>query len=102
MKATGIVQAVIILLLLAFAASCEVSREYSNRVFKSQPAVKEKKPAVRFMESDSVTASVVKGKTVYDEKESIDSLKTTEIIKKPEAQEKQPVAAGTRTKKVRQ
>lgn len=102
MKYSGVLQIMLVLLLLAGAASCEVTRDYSNRVFKSQPAVKEKKPAVKFMESDSVTASVVKDKQINDEKETTDSLSTTEMIKKPEAQEKQPAAAGTRTKKVRQ
>jgi hypothetical protein len=102
MKATGLVQAVIILLLLALAASCEVAREYNNRVFKSQPPPNEKKHSVRFMESDSTTASVDKEFVIKGKIEATDTLKTKEVIKEPVIETRPQTSAGTRTKKVRQ
>lgn len=55
MKSAAALQVVIVLLLLASAASCEVAKEYSTRVFK--PAIPEKKPdsaiALKFMQFDS-------------------------------------------------
>ena len=58
MKSTGVIQVVAVLLLVASAASCEVAKEYSNRVFK--PTVPEKKPestALKFMQFDSGNAT---------------------------------------------
>src|SRR5262245_46594061 len=55
MKLTGLVQVAVLLLLIALAASCEVSKEYANRVFK--PTLPQKKAdtttALRFMQFDS-------------------------------------------------
>jgi|GEM_PF-1470200 len=60
MKSTGAIQIVAVLLLVASAASCEVAKEYSTRVFK--PSIPQKKSdstamALRFMEFDSNNAS---------------------------------------------
>ena len=60
MKSAAALQAVIVMLLIASAASCEVAKEYSTRVFK--PTVPQKKPdstatALKFMEFDSGNAS---------------------------------------------
>ena len=60
MKSTGAIQVVAVLLLVASAASCEVAKEYSNRVFK--PAIPQKKSdstatALKFMQFDSGNAS---------------------------------------------
>jgi len=60
MKSSGAIQVVAILLLVASAASCEVAKEYSNRVFK--PTIPQKKPdssatALKFMQFDSGNAS---------------------------------------------
>ena len=60
MKSTGAVQVVAVLLLIASAASCEVAKEYSNRVFK--PTAPQKKTdstatALKFMQFDSGNAS---------------------------------------------
>ena len=59
MKTAGILQAALLLLLLAFAASCEVSKEYANRVFKPQPLLNKNDSTltVRFMDFDSGSAS---------------------------------------------
>ena len=60
MKSTDALQVAIILLLVAFAASCEVAKEYSTRVFK--PTLAQKTPdstvtALKFMQFDSENAS---------------------------------------------
>src|SRR5215204_1111519 len=60
MKSAGAVQVVIILLLVASAASCEVAKEYSTRVFK--PTIPQKRTdstatALKFMQFDSENAS---------------------------------------------
>jgi hypothetical protein len=61
MKSTGAaLQVVAILLLIASAASCEVAKEYSTRVFK--PTIPQKKndstnTALKFMQFDSGNAS---------------------------------------------
>jgi hypothetical protein len=60
MKSTDALQAVIILLLVASAASCEVAKEYSTRVFK--PTMPQKSSdstatALKFMQFDNENAS---------------------------------------------
>ena len=58
MKSAGALQAVIVLLLVASAASCEVAKEYSTRVFK--PTIPQKDStvtALKFMQFDSENAS---------------------------------------------
>jgi hypothetical protein len=60
MKSAGAIQVVAILLLVASAASCEVAKEYSTRVFK--PTMPQKKSdstgtALKFMQFDSGNAS---------------------------------------------
>lgn len=55
MKSAAALQAIIVLLLIASAASCEVAKEYSTRVFK--PNLPQEKPdsatALKFMQFDS-------------------------------------------------
>ena len=102
MKATGIVQAVIILLLLALAASCEVTKEYSARVFKSKPTNKAIKSPVRFMQYDSVSAAINNDMMAKEKYETKDTLKTVEVIKEPPVETKPQPTGGTRTKKIRQ
>jgi len=60
MKSAGAIQVVIILLLVASAASCEVAKEYSTRVFK--PTMPQKSSdstvtALKFMQFDNENAS---------------------------------------------
>jgi hypothetical protein len=58
MKSASITGGACILLLLASAASCAVSKEYANRVFNSKPQKKiDSTLAVKFMEFDSGSAS---------------------------------------------
>ena len=121
MKVAGILQAVIILLLLASAASCEVSKEYANRVFRSQPVKKtDSTLAIKFMQFDSGNASdsinladVFKKESNDIDKDIKDSTKAEiTIVKAPAAAspvvaetKKMPkdISSGTvRTKKVRQ
>src|SRR6476620_874094 len=60
MKSAGAIQVVIILLLVASAASCEVAKDYSTRVFK--PTMPQKRAdstvtALKFMQFDSENSS---------------------------------------------
>ena len=58
MKSAGALQVVIVLLLVASAASCEVAKEYSTRVFK--PTIPQKDStatALKFMQFDSENES---------------------------------------------
>lgn len=60
MKSAGAIQVVIILLLVASAASCEVGKQYANRVFKPTPQKKPDTIALKFMQfdNDNVTDSI--------------------------------------------
>ena len=120
MKSSGALQAVIILLLVASAASCEVAKEYSTRVFK--PTVPQKKTdstltALKFMQfdsenaSDSVDLKVFASKEINDvEKSGLpgDTTSKTEapVIETKDVVKSPPVDAtkrgSARTKKVRQ
>ena len=60
MKSAGALQVVAILLLVASAASCEVAKEYSTRVFKPTTPQKSSDStvtALKFMQFDSENAS---------------------------------------------
>ena len=120
MKSAGAIQVVIILLLVASAASCEVAKEYSTRVFK--PALPQKNSdsavtAMKFMQFDSESASdsidlkdlaskeikeIEKAELLKDTTEKTDAP----VIENKEVVKSQPVDATkrgpTRTKRVRQ
>ena len=119
MKSTGAIQVVAILLLVASAASGEVAKEYSNRVFK--PAIPQKRPdstatALKFMQFDSGNASdSIDLKDFANEEikenDKPEVLKDTSKIEVAKVENKiiqkeQPVDASkrgtTRTRKVRQ
>jgi hypothetical protein len=119
MKSAGAAQVAIVLLLVASAASCEVAKEYSNRVFK--PTFSQKKPdstatALKFMQfdsenpSDSVDLKSLANKefTENDRTEVLRDTSKTEvvIIDDKKIPRVQPVDASkrgtTRTRKIRQ
>jgi hypothetical protein len=119
MKSAGALQVVAILLLVASAASCEVAKEYSTRVFK--PATPQKSAdstatALKFMQFDSENASDSIDLKDFASKEiketekaelSKDTTIKTEapVIENKEVVKSQPVDAtkrGARNKRVRQ
>jgi len=119
MKSTGAIQIVIVLLLVASAASCEVAKEYSTRVFK--PTMPQKKSdstgtALKFMQFDSGNASDsidIKEFLAKDEKQNDkpEIIKDTTrmdvaVIENKPILREQPIDAtkrgATRSKKVRQ
>ena len=120
MKSADALQVVIILLLVAFAASCEVAKEYSTRVFKPttpQKSSDSTATALKFMHFDSENASDsidMKDLAIKEIKEtekaefSKDTTVKTEtpVIENKEVVKSQPVDATkrgpTRTKRVRQ
>jgi hypothetical protein len=120
MKSAGALQVVIILLLVASAASCEVAKEYSTRVFK--PTMPQKKSdstvtALKFMQFDSENASDSIDLKDFASKEIKEAEKTelskdttnkieAPVIENKEVVKSQPIDATkrgvTRNKKVRQ
>ena len=119
MKSAGAIQVIAVLLLVASAASCEVAKEYSNRVFK--PAIPLKDPdstatALRFMQFDSDNASdsvdlkefVNKEFKENDKPEVLKDTSKTEVVKiEPRSVSKEPPIDATRrgttrTRKMRQ
>ena len=117
MKSAGAIQVVIILLLVASAASCEVAKEYSTRVFK--PTMPQKKDdstvtALKFMQfdnkntSDSIDLKDLANKEIKETELSKDTTIKTEapVIENKEVVKSQPIDAmkrgPTRSKKVRQ
>lgn len=120
MKSAGAIQVVVILLLVASAASCEVAKEYSTRVFK--PTIPQKKSdstatALKFMQfdsenaSDSIDLKDFASKEVNEpEKAGLpnDTTNKTEspVIENKEVVKSRPVDAtkrgATRNKRVRQ
>ena len=120
MKSAGALQVVIILLLVATAASCEVAKEYSTRVFKSTTPQKRSDStttALKFMQFDSENPSDsidLKDLANNNIKESAttalpkDTINKTEapVVENKEMVRTQPVDAtkrgATRNKKVRQ
>jgi hypothetical protein len=120
MKSAGALQVVAILLLVASAASCEVAKEYSTRVFKPTTFQKNSDSiatALKFMqfdsenESDSIDLKDFANKEIKEtEKADIskDTIVKTDppVIENKEVVKSQPIDAtkrgATRTKKVRQ
>ena len=119
MKSAGALQVVAILLLVASAASCEVAKEYSTRVFKPtmpQKSADSTATALKFMQFDSENASDSIDLKDFASKEiketekaelSKDTTIKTEapVIENKEVVKSQPVDAtkrGARNKRVRQ
>ena len=120
MKSAGALQVVIVLLLVATAASCEVAKEYSTRVFK--PTMPQKKAdstatALKFMQfdsenpSDSIDLKDLANKEMTEmEKTELpkDTVNKTPapVIENKEVVKSQPIdgskRGATRNKRVRQ
>ena len=60
MKISGIIQTTILLILLASAASCEVSREYLHRTFHTTTNKKSGSLTIQFMQTDTLNSSIEK------------------------------------------
>ena len=119
MKSAGAIQVVIILLLVASAASCEVAKEYSTRVFKPtmpQKSADSTATALKFMQFDSENAADSIDLKDFASKEiketekaelSKDTTTKTEatVIENKTIVRNQPIDAtkrGARNKRVRQ
>ncbi len=118
MKLTGLVQVTVLLLLIALAASCEVSKEYANRVFK--PTLPQKKTdsttALKFMQFDSDSGvdsidlkdfasrgAIETDKPVMPKDSTRSDVVKVEVKKPPTEQPVDQTKRGSvRTKKVRQ
>ena len=119
MKSTGAIQIVIVLLLVASAASCEVAKEYSTRVFKPttpQKSFDSTATALKFMQfdsenpSDSIDLKDIASKEIKEtEKPELSKDTTTKteatVIENKTIVRNQPIDAtkrGARNKRVRQ
>ena len=120
MKSTVAIQVAAVLLLVASAASCEVAKEYSNRVFKpTTPQTRSDSTgtALKFMQFDSGNAADSIDLKDLANNESKENDKQPEALKDTSKAEvamvenkiirkEQPIDASkrgaTRTKKVRQ
>ena len=119
MKSAGAIQVAIILLLVASAASCEVAKEYSTRVFK--PTMPQKSSdstvtALKFMQfdnenaSDSIDLKDLASKEIKETEKGELSKDTTikteaTVIENKTIVRNQPIDAtkrGARNKRVRQ
>ena len=119
MKSAGALQVVAILLLVASAASCEVAKEYSTRVFKPtmpQKGADSTATALKFMQfdsenaSDSIDLKDLASKEIKETEKAELSKDTTikteaPVIENKEVVKSQPIDAtkrGARNKRVRQ
>ena len=119
MKSTGVVQIATVLLLIASAASCEVAKEYSSRVFKPIPPQQKTDSTttvLKFMEFDSDNAAdsiSLKDLTSNESNEAVpaimpkDSVKKEIVIVEPRPVQKEQPIDGTkkgtaRSRKMRQ
>lgn len=102
MKTGTIVQAVTLILLLASAASCEVSKEYTSKLFRPAATKKNDSSFVKFMQKDTVTASVNTSETgnAGSVQEKVYSNSTASTEEKVPAVV--PKSNGVRTKRQRQ
>jgi hypothetical protein len=92
MKPEEIIQTVILLLILAFAASCTAGKQYAEKLFsKSSPSVLKDSSQVHFIESDSATADKAEVKIVKNFRDSV--ITARQVI--------QPGPQGIRQKKQR-
>ena len=78
MKIGGIIQIAILLLLLASAASCGVSKEYFHRTFSTTQKNRTDTLAIKFMPADSMNTSVVK--ELPDSKNETEKTKPGPVI----------------------
>ena len=78
MKIGGIIQIAILLLLLASAASCGVSKEYFHRTFSEVKKNKTDTLAIKFMLADSMNTSIVK--EIPDSKNETEKTKPGPVI----------------------
>jgi hypothetical protein len=98
MKAAGMVQTVIIMLLLASAASCEVGKIYSARLFPAADERKAENKNRKFMEPDTTVIHELKTVTTQIAQDTLNE-KVSNLEKLPATK---PNTAITRTKRVRQ
>jgi hypothetical protein len=104
LKISATIQTVIIMLIVAAAASCSTGKEFANRVFGSKTAHAKDSAVIRFLENDSTDDYENGSVYIKVEKPKAD---TSSVKKEPEAvtEPAAPPATtsnnGTRTKRKR-
>ncbi len=106
LQTVRILQAVVLMMILAVAASCATSNQYVSKLFGPRPAIqKDSLQAVRFLELDSLENQEgwVKTDTIRIRKETT-SDSTASVNDDPVAKtdnQRLPVVQGTRNKRTR-
>lgn len=87
MQSARIVQAVILMLMVAFAASCTTTRQYTGKIFPARQESEnvEKATALRFLKLDSleqkeegwVTTDIIMGRDTINHTKALDNLAKT-------------------------
>jgi hypothetical protein len=88
MQTARMVQAVVLMMIVALAASCAVSKEYSSKIFKPRNPVKpdsQSTKAIRFLTTDSidknsdewVTTDIINGRDSLNQTTALDNLSKT-------------------------
>jgi hypothetical protein len=86
MQTARIVQAVAVMLIVALAASCAATKEYTSKIFPTQPTVKDSQAvALRFLELDKldpdqenwVTTDIIMGRDTGSKTAALDKLSET-------------------------
>lgn len=87
MQSVRIVQAVILMLIVALAAGCAATREYAAKIFPSQQDAEkvQKATALRFLQLDSleqkedgwVTTDIIMGRDTVSQTKALDNLAKT-------------------------
>ena len=114
MQTAKIVQTVVLLIIVAIAASCTATKEYTSKLFPgSQTAVKDSQAvALRFLELDKVeenkeswvTTDIIMGRDTVNKTlaSNTENVKATAATKNAEPVEEEPVAKAANANGVRE
>jgi uncharacterized lipoprotein len=104
LKISAIIQTIIIMLIVAAAASCSTGKEYANRVFGVKTVKAKDSATIRFLETDSTDDYENGSVYIKVEKPKPDTSvvkKEPEAVTEPAAPPSTTSTNGTRTKRKR-
>jgi hypothetical protein len=104
LKISAIIQTVIIMLIVAAAASCSTGKEYANRVFGAKTVKAKDSATIHFLETDSTDDYENGNVYIKVEKTKADTAtvkKEPEAVTEPAAPPATTSTNGTRTKRKR-
>jgi uncharacterized lipoprotein len=104
LKISAIIQTVIIMLIVAAAASCSTGKEYADRVFGAKTVKSKDSATIRFLETDSTDDYENRSVYIKIEKPKPDTSsakKESEAVTEPAAPPATTSTNGTRAKRKR-